>query len=115
MADTEIRGLGAETGDTVGAAVFGVLTVALDGFLLTRIWRWAGEQTAAEHRTAVTQTAVLVGVVLFATLLGVAVAGQRSTPHRRWYCAMITALASHLLLPLAVIVAVATHWGHLLR
>jgi hypothetical protein len=115
MADTEIRGLGAETGDTVGAAVFGCMTAALDGSLLAWIWHHSGDWTAGEHRTAVTETTALVGIVLFAALLGVAIAGRWSTPHRRWLCAMLSALASHLLLPLAVIVAVATHWGHLLR
>ncbi|MFI9362797.1 hypothetical protein ACIG5E_17340 [Kitasatospora sp. NPDC053057] len=81
------------------------------GVLLTRIWRWAGEQTTAEHRAAVPQTGILAGAVLFAVLfavlLGVAIAGQWSTPHRRRRCAMLSALASHLLLPLGLFLALA--------
>ncbi|WBP85496.1 hypothetical protein [Kitasatospora cathayae] len=105
MTGTGIRGLGTENGDTVGAALFGVPTVAIDVVLLTRIRRWAGEQTAAEHRAAVTQTGVLAGSVLFAAVLGVAIAGQWSTPHRRWRCATLSAPASHL--PLGLFLAVA--------
>ncbi|MFF2080261.1 hypothetical protein ACFVXG_36570 [Kitasatospora sp. NPDC058162] len=109
MTDAGIKGVGGESGDAVGAAVFGVLTAGLDAFLLTRIWRWAGEQTAVEHRAAVVQTAALAGAVLFAALLGVAIAGQGSTPHRRWRYAMLSALASHVLIPLALFAALATH------
>ncbi|MEU4584414.1 hypothetical protein AB0F92_20310 [Kitasatospora aureofaciens] len=108
MTDREIQGLGTEHGDTVGAAVFGVLTVALDVLLLTRIWRWAGEQTASEHRAAAKQTGILIGAGLFAALLGVAIAGQWSTPHRRWRCAMLSALGSHLLLPLGLLLVLAS-------
>ncbi|MFF9644284.1 hypothetical protein [Kitasatospora aureofaciens] len=67
MTDREIQGLGTENGDTVGAAVFGVLTVALDVLSLTRI--------------------------------------------RRWRCAMLSALGSHLLLPLGLLLALASRWG----
>ncbi|MFD8707880.1 hypothetical protein ACFV1W_35785 [Kitasatospora sp. NPDC059648] len=107
VTDPAIRGLGTESGDATGAAVFGGLTVALDVVLLTRTWRWAGEQTPAEHRAAVERTGILVGAVLFAALFGVAIAGQWSTPHRRWRCAMLSALASPALLPLGLFLALA--------
>ncbi|MER7669946.1 hypothetical protein ABTY61_15955 [Kitasatospora sp. NPDC096128] len=109
MTHTGIKGVGRESGDAVGAAVFGVLTAGLDAVLVSRIWRWAGEQTAAEHRAAVLQTAALAGAVLFAALLGAAIAGRDSTPHRRWRYALLTALASHVLIPLALLAALAAH------
>ncbi|MET8543962.1 hypothetical protein ABZW03_25425 [Kitasatospora sp. NPDC004799] len=104
MARTGIKGLGRESADLRAGAVFAVLTVAIDGFLLSRIWRWAGEQTPEEHHTAVVQTMWLLGVVGFTVLLGAAVAGDRSTPQRRWRLAMLGPLLCQLLVPAALIV-----------
>ncbi|MFG2907091.1 hypothetical protein ACGF13_18755 [Kitasatospora sp. NPDC048286] len=107
VARTGVKGLGRETTDLRAGAVFAVLSVVLDGFLLSRIWRWAGEQTPGEHHSAVLQTWGLLAGIAFTVLLGVAVAGQRSTPQRRWRCAMLGLLLGHLALAafLALVVA----------
>ncbi|MFE7530463.1 hypothetical protein ACFU7Y_32820 [Kitasatospora sp. NPDC057542] len=104
VARTGIKGLGRESTDLKAGTVFAALTVAIDGFLLSRIWRWAGEQTPEEHHAAVVQTLWLLGAVGFTVLLGVAVAGDRSTPQRRWRCAMLSPLLCQLLVPAALIV-----------
>ncbi|WP_316525519.1 hypothetical protein [Kitasatospora brasiliensis] len=104
MTESDIKGLGRETTDLTVGAVSAVLTAVIDGFLLSRIWRWAGQQTSHEHHAAVVQTTWLVGAVAFTMLLGAAVAGSRSTPQRRWRYAMFSPILCQLLLVVGLIV-----------
>ncbi|MFE6054133.1 hypothetical protein ACFQ6N_25565 [Kitasatospora sp. NPDC056446] len=108
MARTGSKGRGTESADLRTGAVYAALTAAIDAWLLSRIWRWAGEQTTSEYHGAVEQTAALFGIVGFAALLGLAVAGKQSTPQRRWRCAMFGALTVHSLIPLSLIVLLLT-------
>ncbi|WP_030058051.1 MULTISPECIES: hypothetical protein [Streptomyces] len=105
MARTGLKGRGTESADLTAGAVFAGLTALIDGFLLSRIWRWAGQQTPDEHHAAVVQTMMLLGFVGFTALLGVAIAGNHSTPHRRWRCAAFGGLLCHLLVPLVLVIA----------
>ncbi|MFE4517994.1 hypothetical protein ACFRMQ_27840 [Kitasatospora sp. NPDC056783] len=102
--NSDIKGLGRETVDLRLGAVYALLTVVIDGYLLSRIWRWAGEQTPGEHHAAVVQTVSLLGFLAFTMLLGVAVAGARSTRQRRWRYAMFSPLLCQLLVPAALMV-----------
>lgn len=47
-------------------------------------------------REAQQATLALLGLTLLAALLGAALAGRRSAPHRRWRRAMLSALLGHL-------------------
>ncbi|MFJ7906912.1 hypothetical protein [Kitasatospora sp. NPDC096204] len=91
--------------------MFAVLSVVIDGLPLSRIWRWAGEQTPGEHHSAVLRTWRLLAGIAFTVLLGMAVAGQRSTPQRRRRCAMLGLLLGHLALAAFLALAVALLLG----
>ncbi|MFF7993961.1 hypothetical protein ACFZDG_29750 [Kitasatospora xanthocidica] len=94
-----VKGRGSETVDGILALVLGGLTVATDGWLLSVVWQDAHGQTATARRDSVSATLVLIALVLLAALLGAAVAGRNSTPHRRWRCAMLGPVLGHLALP----------------
>ncbi|GHF56579.1 hypothetical protein GCM10018790_38210 [Kitasatospora xanthocidica] len=101
---TGLKGRGSETFDSVLAVVLGALTATTDGWLLSVIWQDAHEQTAVARRDSGSATLILIALVLFTALLGAAVAGQHSTPHRRWRCAMLGPVLGHLALPALLVV-----------
>ncbi|MFI8454930.1 hypothetical protein [Kitasatospora sp. NPDC085464] len=107
MTGTGIKGRGQETQDAVLAAVLGVLTATIDGWLLSSFRN--GAQAANRQRDAVNSALVLVTLVLFAALLGSLAAGRKSTPQRRWRCAMLGSLLGHLALPAIVVVMLIIH------
>ncbi|MGA5821329.1 hypothetical protein ACPC54_26085 [Kitasatospora sp. NPDC094028] len=91
--------------------VFGSLALLAGAFLLSRIWRWAGQQTPGERHDAVVQTTALLGLTLFTTLLGLAVAGRDSTVQRRWHHAMVGAFAATAALPCAAFTLAVMSFG----
>ncbi|MER7754167.1 hypothetical protein [Kitasatospora sp. NPDC097643] len=109
MGWTGIKGRGRERPDTVVAWVCGVLAATIDGLLLSFDYHSAAQSHSGDHRPEVTAALALIGLVLFAALLGAAIAGQRSTVQRRWRCATVSALLSHLLLPMVLLIAVMIH------
>ncbi|KJS59814.1 hypothetical protein [Streptomyces rubellomurinus] len=110
MAEAEAgsKGRGRESGDAAGGVTFGTLAAIAGAFLLSRIWRWAGQQTPDEHHAAMKQTCALVGLVLFMTLVGLAVAGRGSTVQRRWRYAMLGAFFATVVLPAGVVIPAIT-------
>ncbi|MFJ6385941.1 hypothetical protein ACIQI7_38800 [Kitasatospora sp. NPDC092039] len=75
------------------AVVTGGLTAVTDGWLLVHLW----QDAPAPPRHELPQvTAALLGFTVLTALLGAAVAGRRSTPHRRWRWATLGALLGHL-------------------
>ncbi|MFE6498361.1 hypothetical protein [Kitasatospora sp. NPDC057738] len=90
-----IRGRGEEVPDTVLAALMGGLTAVSDGWLLVHLRRDA--RTGWVERELPQATLALIGFTALTALLGATLAGRRSTPHRRWRWAMLSALLGHLL------------------
>ncbi|MFJ3792217.1 hypothetical protein [Kitasatospora sp. NPDC090091] len=109
MAGTGIRGAGSRTADTVGAWVFGTMTAAVDGLALSALLRGHASAALEQRRTSVNLTLALLVLVLFGSLLGAGLAGNRSTPQRRWRFAMTGALAAHLLIPMILVIAMMIH------
>lgn len=83
------------------------LSVTIDGWLLSSFWN--GAQATNRQREAVNSSLVLVTLALLAALLGALAAGRKSTPHRRWRCAMPGSLLGHLALPVIVVVVLIVH------
>ncbi|MFD8753565.1 hypothetical protein ACFV0O_21715 [Kitasatospora sp. NPDC059577] len=107
MTSTDIRGKGRETSDAVLAVVLGGLAATADGWLLSLFLE--GARASNARRDAVNATLLLTVLILFAALLGSLAAGRRSTPHRRWRCAMLGAVLGNLALPALLVVAMVVH------
>ena len=102
----------------MGAWMFSVMTVLLDGWLLRFIWSGyqrpadAGWQVSAVHaqeKAVFASTGLLGGLVLVGAGLGVWAAGSCATRARRRRNAALGALAAHLVLPVLAFIGFALH------